>query len=85
MDEKEIDIRNIAAKTFMDNFDKQLDIALPETQTEEDNSELANTHKKSKEYQYDGEFNLLELEEAIADIEEYLQTKKKHQPPSASE
>ena len=48
MDKKEIDIRNIAAKTFMDNFDKQLDIALPETQTEEDNSELANTHKKSK-------------------------------------
>ena len=37
MDKKEIDIRNIAAKTFMDNFDKQLDIALPETQTEEDN------------------------------------------------
>ena len=85
MDKREIDIRNRAAKTFMDNFEKQLDMALQETQTEENNSELANTHKKSKEYQSDEEFNLSKLEEAIADIDEYIQTNQKHQPSSTSE
>ncbi|NEQ35662.1 MAG: hypothetical protein F6K40_04880 [Okeania sp. SIO3I5] len=85
MDKKEIDIRNRAAKTFMDNFEKQLDIALQETQIEENNSELANTPKKSKEYQSDEEFNLSKLEEAIADIDEYIQTNQKQQPSSTSE
>jgi len=50
-------IRSRAAKKFMDNFEKKLDIALQETQIEENNSELANTHKKSKEYQSDEQFN----------------------------
>ncbi len=79
------DIRSRAAKTFMDNFEKQLNLALQETQIEENNSELANTHKKSKEHQSDEQFNLSQLEEAIADIDEYIQTNKKNPPLSTSE
>ena len=85
MDNKEIDIRNRAAKIFMNNFEKQLDIALQATKTEEDNSELANTNKKLKENESDEEFNLSDLEEAIADIDEYIQTNHKQQPSSTSE
>ena len=85
MDKREIDIRNRAAKTFMDNFEKQLDMALQETQIEENSSELASTTKKSKEYQFDEEFNLSKLEEAIADIDEYIQTNQTQQPSSTSE
>ena len=79
------DIRSRAAKTFMDNFEKQLNLALQENQTEEHNSEPANTHKKSKEHQSDEQFNLSQLEEAIADIDEYIQTNKKNPPLSTSE
>ncbi len=79
------DIRSRAAKTFMDNFEKRFNLALQETQIEENNSELANTHKKSKEHQSDEQFNLSELEEAIADIDEYIQTNKKNPPLSTSE
>ncbi|MGD1714365.1 hypothetical protein ACP6PK_13400 [Dapis sp. BLCC M172] len=79
------DIRSRAAKTFMDNFEKQLNLALQENQTEENNSEPANIHKKSKENEPDEQFNLSDLEEAIADIDEYIQTNKKHPPSSTSE
>ncbi|MEM1172895.1 MAG: hypothetical protein AAGJ08_28440 [Cyanobacteria bacterium P01_H01_bin.35] len=79
------DIRSKAAKTFIDNFEKQLNLALQENQTEEHNSEPANINKKSKENEPDEQFNLSELEEAIADIDEYIQTNKKHPPSSTSE
>ncbi|MCL2924983.1 MAG: hypothetical protein MGF17_10255 [Trichodesmium sp. MAG_R04] len=69
----------------MDNFEKQLDMALQETQTEKDNSEPANTQKKSKGNEFYEEFNLSELEEAIADIDEYIQKSKKYPPSSTSE
>ncbi|MCL2931434.1 MAG: hypothetical protein MGG11_03800 [Trichodesmium sp. MAG_R03] len=85
MDKKEIYIRNRRAKIFMNNFEKQLDTALQETPTEEDNSELANTQKKLKENESDEEFNLSDLEEAIADIDEYIETNKKYPPLSSSE
>ncbi|MDJ0520239.1 MAG: hypothetical protein QNJ74_29630 [Trichodesmium sp. MO_231.B1] len=78
MDKK--DIRSRAAKKFMDNFETQLNLALQETQIEENNSELANTNKKSKEHQSDKQCNLSELEEAIADIDKYIQTNKEHSP-----
>ncbi|MGD1806394.1 hypothetical protein ACP6PL_13280 [Dapis sp. BLCC M126] len=79
------DIRGTAAKIFMDNFEKQLNLALQENQTEEHNSELTNIHKKNKENGPDEQFNLSELEEAIADIDEYIQTNKKEPPSSAFE
>ncbi|MGD1704900.1 hypothetical protein [Dapis sp. BLCC M229] len=83
MDKK--DIRSRAAKTFMDNFEKQLNLALQETQIEDNNSELANTNKKSKEHQSNEQCNLSELEEAIADIDKYIQTNKEHSPSFPSE
>ncbi len=85
MDKREIDIRNRAAKTFMENFEKQLNQALQENQTEEHNSELANIHKKSKENEPEEQFKLSELEEAIADIDEYIQTNNKNPPSFTSE
>ncbi|MEB3342462.1 hypothetical protein [Okeania sp.] len=73
MDQK--DIRNRAAKRFLDNFDKQLNLVLQENQTNNYNSKFTNSHKKSKEHQ----FNLSDLEAAIADIDDYIQTNNKHQ------
>ena len=58
MDKKDKDIRNRTAKTFIDNFEKQLNLVLQENKTDENNSELANTQKKSKENEPDQQFNL---------------------------
>ncbi len=73
------DFRNQAAKKFMENFEEQLNSSLQETHIEERNSQSPNTND------VDGQFNLSELEEAIADIDEYIQTNKTHPPSSTSE
>ena len=83
MDKK--DIRTKAAKTFINDFEKQLNMALQDSQTEEHNSESINTDQKPQECESEQKIHLSELEEAIADIDEYMQTNKKHPPSSTSE
>ncbi|MGK7921396.1 MAG: hypothetical protein AB4080_15450 [Trichodesmium sp.] len=83
MDKKDIRIK--AAKTFIDDFEKQLNMALQESQTEDNNLESINTDKKIQEFESEQKIHLSELEEAIADIDEYMETNKKYPPSSTSE
>ncbi len=77
------DIRRIATKKFMENFDEQFSESLLEAQTEEASHEPQKACLGEDKCQDDEQFNLSDLEEAIADIDEYMKTHKK-QPPSSS-
>ena len=71
------DIRTKAAKTFVESFEKQFNSSLEETKHEKSNSYLQGTE------QPDQKFDLSDLEEAIADIDQYMETN--HQSKSLSE
>ena len=81
MDKREI--RRIATKKFMENFDEQFSESLLESQKEQPIPEPEKTCIREEKCQHDEQFNLSDLEEAIADIDEYMETHKK-QPPSSS-
>ncbi|NET41445.1 hypothetical protein [Okeania sp. SIO2B3] len=74
MDKK--DIRSQAAKTFIESFEKQLDSSLQEPNHEESNSDLPDTEESNQK------LSLSELEEAIADIDKYMETNDQSQPLS---
>ncbi|NEP03448.1 MULTISPECIES: hypothetical protein [Okeania] len=77
MDKK--DIRSQAAKTFVDSFEKQLDNSLQEPNYEKSNSDLQDSEKSNQK------FGLSELEEAIADIDQYMETNHQSQPLSEAD
>lgn len=77
MDKREI--RRSATKKFMDNFEQQFSHSLVETESDKSSSESPNTHKKQED------LNLSDLEEAIADIEQYMETHQKQPPLSAQD
>lgn len=70
------DIRSQAAKTFIESFETQLNSSLQEATHEESNSYLQNTEESEQK------FSLSELEEAIADIDQYMDTNHKSKPLS---
>ncbi|NEO51927.1 MAG: hypothetical protein F6K54_01770 [Okeania sp. SIO3B5] len=70
------DIRSQAAKTFIESFEKQLDSYIQEPNHEESNSPLQDTEESNQK------FSLSELEEAIADIDQYMETNHQSQPLS---
>lgn len=74
MDKK--DIRSKAAKTFIETFEKQLNSSLEEANNEKSNSYLQDTE------QSDPKLSLSELEEAIADIDQYMETNHQSKPLS---
>ncbi|NEP76848.1 MAG: hypothetical protein F6K17_30625 [Okeania sp. SIO3C4] len=74
MDKREI--RSKAAKTFIESFEKQLDSFLQEPNHEESNSYLPDTEESNQK------FSLSDLEEAIADIDQYMETNHQSQPSS---
>lgn len=80
MDKREI--RRSATKKFMDNFDQQFSHSLVETESNKSSSDSPNTHKKQEECE---DLNLSDLEEAIADIEQYMETHQKQPPLSAQD
>ncbi|NEN87861.1 MAG: hypothetical protein F6K48_02615 [Okeania sp. SIO3H1] len=77
MDKK--DIRSQAAKTFVESFEKQLDNSLQEPNHEKSNSPLPETEESNQK------FSLSELEEAIADIDQYMETNHQSQPLSEAD
>jgi hypothetical protein len=83
MDKREI--RLSATKKFMDNFDQQFSHSLVETESEKSSSESPNIHKKQEEFADDEDLNLSDLEEAIADIEKYMEETHQKQPPLSTQ
>ena len=83
MDKREV--RSRAAKTFMENLEEQFNISLQENQSEECDFAVPNDQEKHQESDSNSHFSLLQLEEAIAALEEYMQTNKKSQPSSTSD
>lgn len=83
MDKREI--RRSATKKFMDNFEQQFSHSLVETESNKSGSDSPNTHKKQEECADDEDLNLSDLEEAIADIEQYMETHHKQPPLSAQD
>ncbi|MDY7002404.1 MAG: hypothetical protein SWX82_00125 [Cyanobacteriota bacterium] len=74
MDKK--DIRTQAAKTFIESFEKQLDSSLEEPNHEKSNSYLPEPEESNQK------FSLSDLEEAIADIDQYMETNHNSKPLS---
>lgn len=78
------DIRRITTKKFMEDFDRQLSESLQEAQSKQSNSKPDKTYIRQEKCQPDEQFNLSDLEEAIADIDEYIKTHQK-EPPSSTQ
>ncbi|MGB3512546.1 MAG: hypothetical protein WBA93_25580 [Microcoleaceae cyanobacterium] len=77
-------IRRSATKKFMENFDQQFSESLQETQNEKSSSKPDPTYIGEEESKSDEQFYLSDLEEAMADIDEYMKTNKK-EPPSSTQ